>query len=44
MTAHVWNMEHYVNWDAARVTIHEENLWKRKMLEAITINLTKENN
>ena len=42
IVAHAWNNEHHVDWEAAKVRANEEHLWKRKVLEAITIRQTKD--
>ena len=44
IAAHAWNQQHQVDWDAAEVKMFEQHLWKRKVLEAICIKETKENN
>ena len=44
IAAHTWNQQHQVNWDSAKVKMFEQHLWKRKVLEAICIKETRENN
>ena len=42
IAAHAWNHQHRVDWDSARAKTFEQHLWKRKVLEAICIRETRE--
>ena len=44
IAAHAWNHQHQVDWDSAKVKMFEQHLWKCKVLEAICIRETEENN
>ena len=44
IAAHAWNQQHQVDWDGAEVKMCKQHLWKRKVLEAICIKETRENN
>ena len=44
IAAHAWIHQHQVDWNSAKVKTFEQHLWKRKVLAAICIRETKENN
>ena len=37
IAVHAWNLQHQVDWDAAKTRATEEHYWKRRVLEALHI-------